>query len=1201
MPRNHLATFLPAALLLAGFTSTPAIAAPPPTVVYGTTAQATTGPVAGGSTFNATATGTTTISGSDRVQFDDGTTISNNTINSTIQVDGSLDFNTSTGTFTLNNKIAGSGNLSVSGSGTVQLTGTSAGRVLPLNMTVTTSDGLLSGTTNATGAQTTIFQLGASGTGTLNVSGGVVSGSSWQVGVGSTGVGVVNVTGGTFGPIGALTVGGSSGGSGGTGTLNINGGVVGDNPTTPLNSGGFRFGVGVNSSGVATITSGTLRATSIATVDGATGSFIGLAGTGNVTLNSGYLQAGHLTLGNATTGRGVLNIVSGSASTNNLIIGASGNGTMEITGGMMKSGGGFLGNATSGTGTVSVTSGTWLVNGNGLGGESLGVLRVGGTSGGTGNLTIGTGGYVVVSGSFIRGANGTFSLNQGGTLQIGGQSGVYTPSTATGTASSVGSGTMGVLVGDLNYAGTLKFAQNNNSGTMASSTYSGNLSGSGDLVKTGTGTITLSGSNSYTGGTTVTGGKLALGSANAIGTTGNITFNGGSLQATANNTQDYSSRFSTAANQQYSVDSNGQDLTLAANLTSANGSFTKLGSGNITLTGANSFTSGSAAAGVLIGNATSLATSGTFTANSSAEVRFNQTAPNQTWAGAMVGTGTFTKLGAGTLTLTGSTSGTTGTLLVSEGAVKGTTDNIRRIVVNNSQVTFDQTTSGTYSQTMSGTGNLLLSNSGTVTFSGTNTISGTATVAGGRLIASRAQAMPGQVVNNSAVEFSGSTSGTYSGNMSGSGSLTKTGTSTITMTGSNSYLGGTTVSAGRLVGTTSSLQGPIANNAAVTFDQATNGTYLGVMSGTGNLTKSGAGALTLSGNNSYSGGTIVSAGSLIGTTSSLQGAITNNAAVTFDQASDGSYSGNMSGSGSLAKSGAGAVTLSGNNSYSGGTTVSAGSLIGTTSSLQGAITNNAAVTFDQATNGTYLGVMSGTGNLTKSGAGALTLSGNNTYSGNTVVDAGELQVNGSIASSAVTVKSGASLSGSGSVGTISGAGSINPGNSPGILTAGSIDPSLGMFLNFEITALEPNYAQSSNSTNDLLRLTSTSPFTASLTDANQINLYFNLASLEQGSYLGGIFIDQPIDFLAMVSGATFNAYVQDATGTVTYNGVTYSALGGGLSMEVSTVNATANFVGGNVDGRSMQFSIVPEPSTALLAAFGLLAAFFLLRKRKSCG
>jgi autotransporter-associated beta strand protein len=185
------------------------------------------------------------------------------------------------------------------------------------------------------------------------------------------------------------------------------------------------------------------------------------------------------------------------------------------------------------------------------------------------------------------------------------------------------------------------------------------------------------------------------------------------------------------------------------------------------------------------------------------------------------------------------------------------------------------------------------------------------------------------------VTLSQTTNGTYAGPMTGTGSLRKSGAGDVTLTGANTYSGGTEVAAGRLIGDTRSLQGAITNNAATTFSQTTNGTYAGAMTGTGSLLKAGAGTVTLGGANSYSGGTEVAAGRLVGTTASLQGAITNNAAVTFDQATNGTYSGEMSGSGALTKSGSGAVTVTGDNSYAGGTTVNAGSLVATTDTALG--------------------------------------------------------------------------------------------------------------------------------------------------------------------------------------------------------------------------------------------------------------------------
>src|SRR5260221_187088 len=119
--------------------------------------------------------------------------------------------------------------------------------------------------------------------------------------------------------------------------------------------------------------------------------------------------------------------------------------------------------------------------------------------------------------------------------------------------------------------------------------------------------------------------------------------------------------------------------------------------------------------------------------------------------------------------------------------------------------------------------------------------------------------------------------------MSGTGAETKAGKGMVTLSGPKTNPEGTTDSGGTLQGTTTNLQGSIANNANVDFTQSTNGTYSGTMSGTGAVTKAGSGMVTLSGPNTYSGGTTVSGGTLQGTTVSLQGPITNDATVTFSQ------------------------------------------------------------------------------------------------------------------------------------------------------------------------------------------------------------------------------------------------------------------------------------------------------------------------------
>jgi autotransporter-associated beta strand protein len=431
---------------------------------------------------------------------------------------------------------------------------------------------------------------------------------------------------------------------------------------------------------------------------------------------------------------------------------------------------------------------------------------------------------------------------------------------------------------------------------------------------------------------------------------------------------------------------NSGSATLSGVFSGAGG-LTFTGAGTTILTGANTYSGGTiVSSGTLQGNTTSL--QGAIVNNS--QVVFDQ-ATDGTYAGAMSGSGSLTKQNAGTLILTGANNYSGGTS-VSSGTLQGNTTSLQGAIVNNSQVVFDQATDGTYAGAMSGSGSLTKQNAGTLILTGANNYSGGTSVSSGTL-QGNTTSLQGAIVNNSQVVFDQATDGTYAGAMSGSGSLTKQNAGTLILTGANNYSGGTSVSSGTLQGNTTSLQGAIVNNSQVVFDQATDGTYAGAMSGSGSLTKQNAGTLILTGANNYSGGTSVSSGTLQGNTTSLQGAIVNNSQVVFDQATDGTYAGAMSGSGSLTKQNAGTLILTGANNYSGGTSVSSGTLQGNTTSLQGAIVNNSQVVFDQATDGTYAGAMSGSGSLTKQNAGTLILTGANNYSGGTSVSSGTLQGN----------------------------------------------------------------------------------------------------------------------------------------------------------------------------------------------------------------
>ena len=182
------------------------------------------------------------------------------------------------------------------------------------------------------------------------------------------------------------------------------------------------------------------------------------------------------------------------------------------------------------------------------------------------------------------------------------------------------------------------------------------------------------------------------------------------------------------------------------------------------------------------------------------------------------------------------------------------------------------------------------------------------------------------------------------------------------------------------------MAGGISFDSNATGSYATNGTALTL--GTGGIVNNSvfdqtvAMNLTLAANQSFTAAT--------GNLAITGNIFTNGYTLTSDGARTTSISGNISGEGSLVKSGSGTTILTGSNTYTGGTTVLEGTLAGTSQSLRGAIVNNGVVNFEQSFNGNYAGVMSGTGSLIKSGAGAVLLSGNNSYSGGTTINSGVL-------------------------------------------------------------------------------------------------------------------------------------------------------------------------------------------------------------------
>ena len=275
-------------------------------------------------------------------------------------------------------------------------------------------------------------------------------------------------------------------------------------------------------------------------------------------------------------------------------------------------------------------------------------------------------------------------------------------------------------------------------------------------------------------------------------------------------------------------------------------------------------------------------------------------------------------------------------------------------------------------------------------------------------------AVQGASVSPGAVIFGNSTNAyTLSGGAVNGTTLTKTGTNTLTISNANTFSGGTTISDGTLqLGNgstaTGSISGAILNNAALVTNYGSNNVTVGNdISGSGSLTQSGSGTVSLTGTNSY-GTTLISAGTLqIGsgsTTGTLgSGAVTNNATLAFNRSGTTTVSNAIGGSGAVTKLGSGSVTLSSGNSYSGLTTVSVGGLIASTNNALGTnatgttVTPGASLGFSGGINYSTTEKITGSGvGTTVANSGALiavqrgfiqSVSGNNTFAGNIEINA----------------------------------------------------------------------------------------------------------------------------------------------------------------------------------------------------------------------
>jgi fibronectin-binding autotransporter adhesin len=355
--------------------------------------------------------------------------------------------------------------------------------------------------------------------------------------------------------------------------------------------------------------------------------------------------------------------------------------------------------------------------------------------------------------------------------------------------------------------------------------------------------------------------------------------------------------------------------------------------------------------------------------------------------------------------------------------------------------------------------------------------------------------------------FGGSTA-TLSNSIGGNFGVNKTGSGILVFDAVNTYSGGTTISGGqlRLRHAQGAGTDPITINGGVLgLDQSltignkvtlqsarsiidmdlvapNSSTLSGLISGAGTFVKTGRGTLVLAATNSYTGGTSIEGGvlKLSSDGAAGSGVITLNGGslqvstsfnvrnniilaastneISMNEAFPRGYpmtallSGIISGSGQFQKVGAGNFNIYGANTYTGGTIINAGwlTLAHNTGAGTGAITVNGGALYlrdglkvanaivlaapqsrlgaELGITATLSGVISGTGALHKEGDATLILTGANTFTGGLSVKAGNLLINGSVGGAA-KVLSGASLGGSGVVGdvTVTAGGKISPG------------------------------------------------------------------------------------------------------------------------------------------------------------------------------
>ncbi len=1029
------------------------------------------GMLTGSGGLNVTGSGAVTLSGLNN--YTGGTRIAGGatlqgfpgSLTGDIENDGALNFaSAASGTF--GGVISGTGSLSMLGTGTVTLTGantyTGPTTINSGTLAIGAGGSLFSNSEVLLMTSGSTFDISAAGSqaiGQLRGSGKVELGSGRLI---VAGAGGNNTFGGVIAGTGGLTKSGASTLIL-TGANTFSGGVEVQGGTLSVAAGGSL----VNSTQLTVNTGGTF--------DLSGGSNMALAGLGG---NGGRVNLGAnvLTLaGGAYDGEimGTGTVVKDSQGTLTL------NGVNRYSGGTLVYGGKLMVGGTAADAAASVTGAVSVANGGAVGGfgQINGDLRV--QAGGR-LATGDPGGTFTVNGNMTleQGSATDFSLGPPGSshsVQVNGDLGLHGAQLNTIDAGGFGFG----LYNLFNYTGSLTTSNSGLLGIQPGQTVQIlTVTKQINLINTGVMTLNFWNANRLASPTQMGGGSGVWSVTNPVWTddVGSVTASRQPADAFAifggaagTVTVDAASGSVATKGMQFASNGyrlNGDALNLVApsagalsevrvgdgslasaawtttidNVLAGDG-FNKTGLGTLVLNGANTYTKstrlsagalsvaadanlGAASAGLDFQGGT-LQVTGTAFQNTARQITLGaagagldiaDAANTFTLSQSLSGNGGLTKLGAGTLVLTGANTylGTTsvraGRLQVGDGATSGSFTGDAEVQAG-ATLAFNRGDRVVYGGVLSGSGQLRQEGAGTLVLTGQNVFNGTTTIASGVLQVGDGGAtgtLGGTVVNNGSLVFNRATDSVFAGAVSGNGSLTKSGAGTLMLTGQNTLAGLTTVAAGALLVGDGVTSGSITGNAEVqaggtlAFYRSDRVVYGGVLSGSGQLRQEGTGTLVLTGQNVFDGTTTIASGALQvgdgGATGTLGGNVVNNGSLVFNRATDSIAAGAISGAGTLTKLGAGTLALTGQNTYAGGTTIAAGTLQVGKGATAGSIAGNAEVqaggtlAFNRSDRVVYDGVLSGAGQLRQEGTGTLVLTGQNTFTGVSTIASGVLQV-----------------------------------------------------------------------------------------------------------------------------------------------------------------------------------------------------------------